>query len=184
MNLTYTHITEFNTDVLVNAKHDIVKDLLNLDLSLGGNIRKSELTGSFINGQNGFIIPYFYSLKNFKTRDSGPLIDPASKKQVNSAYYSADFALKNFLVLSTTGRYDYYSTISKAVGPGIFSPSVSGSFVFSELYHMNGVDLGKVRLSYAQTSNDASAYANTVYYDLNNSINGIPAAGFSSQLPN
>lgn len=184
MNLTNTHITEFNTDVLINAKHDIVKDLLNLDLSVGGNIRKSELTGSFINGQNGFIIPYFYSLKNFKTRDSGPLIDPASKKQVNSAYYSADFAFKNFLVLSTTGRYDYYSTISKAIGPGIFSPSVSGSFVFSELYHMNGVDLGKVRLSFAQTSNDANAYANTVYYDLNNSINGIPAAGFSSQLPN
>lgn len=184
MNLTNTHISEFNTDVLVNAKHDIVDELLNLDLSIGGNIRKSELTGTLINGQNGFIIPYFYSLKNFKTRDSGPLIDPASKKQVNSAYYSADFSLKNYLVVSTTGRYDYYSTISKSIGPGIFSPSVSGSFIFSELYHMNGVDLGKVRLSFAQTSNDANAYANTVYYDLNNSINGIPAAGFSSQLPN
>lgn len=184
MNTSQTHIKEFNTDVLVNAKHSLVKDLLNLDLSIGGNIRKSELTGTFINGQNGFIIPYFYSLTNFKTRDSGPQIDQASKKQVNSAYYSADFSIKNFLVLGTTGRYDYYSTISKAIGPGIFSPSVSGSFIFSELYPMNGVDLGKVRLSFAQTSNDASAYANTVYYSLSNSINGTPAASFSSQLPN
>lgn len=184
MNTSQTHINEFNADVLVNAKHSLVKDLLNLDLSVGGNIRKSELTGTFINGQNGFIIPYFYSLTNFKSRDSGPQIDPAQKKQVNSAYYSADFSVKDFLVLSTTGRYDYYSTISKSVGPGIFSPSVSGSFIFSELYHMNGVDLGKVRLSFAQTSADALAYANTVYYSLNNSINGYPAAGFSSQLPN
>ncbi|WP_205771874.1 SusC/RagA family TonB-linked outer membrane protein [Mucilaginibacter terrenus] len=184
MNTTNTHINEFNADVLVNAKRPIVKDLLNLDLSVGGNIRKSLLEGNFINGQNGFIIPYFYSLTNFSSRDSGPLVDPASKKQVNSAYYSADFSIKDYLVISTTGRYDYYSSISKAIGPGIFSPSVSGSFIFSELHHMNGVDLGKVRLSFAQTSNDALAFANTVYYSLNNSINGTPAASFSSQLPN
>lgn len=184
MNTSKTHINEFNADVLINGKHSLVEDLLSVDLTIGGNIRKSELTGTFINGQNGFIIPYFYSLTNFRSRDSGPQIDPAQKKQVNSAYYSADFSLKDYLVLSTTGRYDYYSTISKSVGPGIFSPSVSGSFIFSELKKMEGVDLGKVRLSFAQTSADALSYANTVYYSLNNSINGFPAAGFSSQLPN
>lgn len=183
LNQTNNQTTEFNTDVLLNAKHSLVKDLLNLDLSLGGNIRKSNLTGTFINGQNGFIIPYFYSLKNFKTRDSGP-VGNLNAIQVNSAYYSADFSVKDFLVLTTTGRYDYYSSIRKSVGPGIFSPSVAGSFIFSELYHMNGLDLGKVRLSYAQTSNDAPAFANTVYYDLNNSIGGLPTAGFSNQLPN
>ncbi|GAA4330346.1 SusC/RagA family TonB-linked outer membrane protein [Mucilaginibacter gynuensis] len=183
MNQTNAQITEFNTDVLVNAKRDIIKDVLNLDLSIGGNIRKTDYTGTFINGQGGFTLPYFYSLKNFKSRDSGPIAD-LSKKQVNSAYYSADFSIKNFLVISTTGRYDYYSTISNSVGPGIFSPSVSGSFIFSEIYHMNNVDLGKVRLSFAQTSNDAPAYANQVYYDLNNAINGVVTGGFSSQLPN
>ncbi|MCC8408287.1 SusC/RagA family TonB-linked outer membrane protein [Mucilaginibacter sp. UR6-1] len=184
MNTTNTHITEFNADVLANAKHYLVKDLLDLDLTIGGNIRKSQLTGNFINGNNGFIIPYFYSLTNFNSRNSGPLVDPASKKQVNSAYYSADFSLKNYLVLSTTGRYDYYSSISSSVGPGIFSPSVSGSFIFSELYPMNGVDLGKVRLSFAQTSGDPNAYANTVYYNLNNSVNGTPTAGYGSLQPN
>lgn len=183
MNQRNEQITEFNTDVLINAKRDIIKDFLNLDLSVGGNIRKTDYIGTFINGQGGFTLPYFYSLKNFKSRDSGP-IGELSRKQVNSAYYSADFSLKDYLVLSTTGRYDYYSTISSSVGPGIFSPSVSGSFIFSELYKMNNVDLGKVRLSFAQTSNDAAAYANRVYYDLNNSINGVPTAGFSSQLPN
>ena len=183
MNQRNEQITEFNADVLVNAKRDIVKDFLNLDLSIGGNIRKSDYTGTFINGQGGFTLPYFYSLKNFKSRDSGPIAE-LSQKQVNSAYYSADFSIKDFLVLSTTGRYDYYSSIGKDVGSGIFSPSVSGSFIFSELYHMNGVDLGKLRLSFAQTSNDAPAFANRVYYDLNNSINGVPTAGFSSQLPN
>ncbi|MFA6086255.1 SusC/RagA family TonB-linked outer membrane protein [Mucilaginibacter sp.] len=182
-----TQTTEFNTDVLINAKHDLVKDLLNLDLSVGGNIRKSNFGGYFINGGNGgFTIPYFYSLTNFASRDSGPLRDDnkPSVKQVNSAYYSADFSIKNFLVVSTTGRYDAYSSISNAVGRGIFSPSVSGSFIFSELYPVTGMDLGKVRLSYSQTSGDPDAYANQVYYNINNSINGIPAAGISTQLPN
>ncbi|QXV67554.1 SusC/RagA family TonB-linked outer membrane protein [Mucilaginibacter sp. 21P] len=177
-------ITEFNTDILLNAKHSLVKDLLNVDFTAGGNIRKSNADGTFIEGQGGFIIPYFYSLTNFGSRNSGPSTDLITNKQVNSAYYSADFSIKDYLVLSTTGRYDYYSTIAKSVGPGIFSPSVSGSFIFSELHKMDGVDLGKVRLSFAQTSNDAAAYSNSVYYNLNNAINGVPTAGFSSQLPN
>lgn len=183
MNQQNNQITEFNADALVNAKHDLVKDFLNVDLSVGANLRKSSFNGTYINGQNGFIIPYFYSLKNFTSRDSGPTND-LSQKEVRSAYYSADFSIKDYLVLSTTGRYDAYSSVSSSVGRGIFSPSVSGSFIFSELYHMNGVDLGKVRLSFAQTSNDPAAFANTVYYDLNNAIHGTPAAGFSSQLPN
>ncbi|NCD72450.1 SusC/RagA family TonB-linked outer membrane protein [Mucilaginibacter agri] len=180
-----TATTEFNADALINAKHDLIKDWVNLDLSVGGNIRKNNYTGTSIAGNGGFIIPYFYSLNNFASRNSGYVSNPVpNKTQVNSAYYSADFAIKDYLVLSTTGRYDTYSSISSSVGRGIFSPSVTGSFIFSDLYKMNGVDFGKIRLSYAQTSNDATAYANQVYYSVNNSINGTPAGGFSQQLPN
>ncbi|RYE29278.1 MAG: SusC/RagA family TonB-linked outer membrane protein [Sphingobacteriaceae bacterium] len=175
---------EFNADILVNAKHDLIKDFLNLDLSLGGNIRKSDFGGTSIGGNGGFIIPYYYSLTNFGSRNATLLPDQTTKKQVNSAYYSADFGIKDYLVLSTTGRYDTYSSISSTVGRGIFSPSVLGSFIFSDLFKIKNVDLGKVRVSYAQTSNDADAYANQVYYNVNNSINGIPAGGFSAQLPN
>lgn len=182
MTQTNTQINELNVDGLINGKHDIVKDLLNLDLTIGGNIRKSTYGGTTISGINGFIIPYFYSLSNFGSRSSGPVQE--ADEQVNSAYYAADFGIKDFLILSTTGRYDAYSSISGSVGRGIFSPSVTGSFIFSDLYHMNGVDFGKIRLSYAQTSGEASPYANQVYYTVNNSINGVPAGGFSTQLPN
>ncbi|RZK67976.1 MAG: SusC/RagA family TonB-linked outer membrane protein, partial [Pedobacter sp.] len=44
MNTSKTHINEFNADVLVNGKHSLVEDLLSVDLTIGGNIRKSELT--------------------------------------------------------------------------------------------------------------------------------------------
>ncbi|MXV51864.1 SusC/RagA family TonB-linked outer membrane protein [Pedobacter sp. HMF7647] len=180
----YGYVTnEINYDALINGRHDLVKNLLNLDLSIGGNIRKSSYDGTSIAGLNGFIIPYYYNITNFSARNARP-IDNNSKKQVNSAYYSADFSFKDYLILSTTGRYDVYSSISEDVGRGIFSPSVSGSFIFSELLNSDKLSYGKARLSYSQTSGDPDAYTNTVYYNVNNSINGVPAGGFSTQLPN
>lgn len=174
-------ITEFNADGLIGVKHDLVKDLLNLDLSVGGNIRKSTYGGTFINANN-LIVPYFYDLSNGLTRTSGN-IQP-NNLDVNSLYYSADFAIKKFLVLSTSGRYDYYSSIASKVGPGIFTPSVSASFIFSDLTHIDGLDFGKIRLAYSKTSAGAVPYANSVYYSVANSINGTSAASFSTQLPN
>jgi TonB-linked SusC/RagA family outer membrane protein len=176
-----TQITEFNADALVGAKHDIVKNLLNLDLSVGGNIRKSNSSGTYVNANN-FILPYFYDLSNGKTRDSGN--QGVSDLQVNSLYYTADFAIKDFLVLSTNGRYDAYSSIANSVGRGIFTPSVSASFIFSDLLHVDGLDFGKLRASYAKTSNSAPTYANQVYYSLNNTIGTINTGSISGQLPN
>jgi TonB-linked SusC/RagA family outer membrane protein len=190
LKIQQTQTTEFNADVLLGAKHDLIKDFLNLDMSVGGNIRKSNYDGIYINANN-LILPYFYDLSNGAQRlsgnigsDSGTLDDDPKRQQVNSAYYTADFSIKNFLVLSTTGRYDYYSSISKALGPGLFTPSVSASFIFSDLTHINGLDFGKLRASYAKTSNPAIPFTNQVYYSVANSINGVPAATFSSQLPN
>jgi TonB-linked SusC/RagA family outer membrane protein len=175
-------ILEVNYDALLGIKHDLVKNWVNLDLSAGASIRKHIDDGTRIDGGGtNFIIPYYYSISNLATQHGTVNYD---ELQTNSAYYTADFAIKDFLVLSTTGRYDTYSTLPNA-NRGIFSPSVSGSFIFSDLYHMNGVDFGKIRLSYAQTSGDAGqAYKDAIYYTLNNTINGIPAAGFNSTLPN
>jgi TonB-linked SusC/RagA family outer membrane protein len=179
-------LKEQNTDVLIGAKHDLIKNWLNLDLSVGANVRKNDLEGTSISGSN-FIIPYFYSLTNFASRSSRPLTaanDGAGPLQTNSAYYTADFAIKDYLVLSTTGRYDTYTTLPSS-NRAIFSPSVSGSFIFSDLYHIDGLDLGKIRLSYAQTSGDAGGVSrDAVYYSVNNAVNGVNTGGFSTTLPN
>jgi len=178
---TTGQVTELNTDVLLGVKHDIVKDLLNFDLSAGGNIRKNSNDTYRIEGQNGFIIPNFYSLTNFGSRNSTYTY---GKTQTNSAYYTADFNFKSYLTISTTGRYDVYSTLRDG-NNGIFSPSVSGSFNFTELAKVPGLDFGKVRVSYAQTSGEPKdAYGTQIYYTVNNAINGVSAGGFAEGLPN
>ncbi|MEZ4903820.1 MAG: TonB-dependent receptor [Spirosomataceae bacterium] len=65
------------------------------------------------------------------------------------------------MFLSVTGRNDWSSTLPVA-NNSFFYPSVSGSFVFSDLPELknklNFLSFGKIRASYAQTGKDAPAY--------------------------
>lgn len=181
MSYNQATITELNSDVLLGVKHDIVKNLLNFDFSGGGNIRTNTVDATKISGANGFIIPNFYSLTNFGSRNSEY---DYSKKQTNSAYYTADFNFKDYLTLSTTGRYDVYSTLPTN-NNSIFSPSVSGSFIFSNLFKVPSLDYGKLRMSYAQTSGEPTdAYGTQIYYTVANSADGKNSGSFSTTLPN
>jgi len=174
-------ITELNSDVLVGVKHDIVKDYLNFDISGGGNIRTNTTDQYTVSGNNGFVIPYFYSLTNFGSRNSKY---EYTQKQTNSAYYTADFNFKDYLTLSTTGRYDVYSTLPEN-NNSIFSPSVSASLIYSNLIKIPALDYGKLRMSYAQTSGEpANIYGTNVYYNVANSTNGLSSGTFSQALPN
>lgn len=170
---------EMNTDALVGIRHKITSDL-DFNLSLGGALRKykDEIVG--VTGDN-FIIPYLYNYTNVVTY--GRTYD-LTNKEAHSAYYNLDLSYKNFLTLTTTGRYDTYSTLP-ASNRNIFVPSVSGSFIFSELVKIPKMSYGKFRASWANASGEPTdAYITQTYYTQQNSINNYIAANFSSALPN
>ncbi len=170
---------EMNIDGLLGINRKLLPDL-NLNMALGANLRKNRAESVGVSG-GSLSIPYLYTLSNTLTKGQSYGFN---ERQVQSAYYTADFDYKNFLTLSTTGRYDIYSTLPSA-NRGIFAPSVSASLVFSELFKVPSLDFGKLRASYAQTSGEAfDAYLTSQYYSLGNTINGVPQGGFSSQLPN
>jgi TonB-linked SusC/RagA family outer membrane protein len=175
-----TQRSELNTDILIGAKHDIVKNLLNFDISGGASLRKNSYEYTKLFG-GPFIIPYFYSYENLAVKNS---LYSYKSSETHSAYYTADFSIKKYLTINNTGRFDAYSTLPQG-HRGIFTPSVSASFIFSELTHIPALDFGKLRISYAQTSGEPSdTYITSQYYTINNSVNGVPAAGFSNILPN
>lgn len=178
-NLSTGQISELNADVLVGAKKNITEDII-ADVSVGANLREGKSESIGING-GPFVIPFFYSYNNVASfgRSYG-----FSQQEVHSAYYTVDFSYKNFLTLSTTGRYDAFSTLPTG-NNSIFTPSVAGSFIFSELARIPNLNYGKLRLSYAQSSGDpAEAYRTSQYYSVGSTINGITTGSFSSQLPN
>jgi TonB-linked SusC/RagA family outer membrane protein len=176
--LAQTERYELNMDALIGASHKITNDL-SFDAIIGASLRQNEEERVKIGG-GPFILPYLYSWNNVQNnnRDYG-----FYETEVHSAYYSLDLAYKNFLTIGTTGRYDAYSTLP-VDNNNIFVPSVSASFIFSELVNIRGLNFGKFRASYATTSNELSrAYQTAVYYSLGNNFNGVPIGNFSTSLP-
>nr|WP_199158133.1 SusC/RagA family TonB-linked outer membrane protein [Pedobacter sp. ASV2] len=149
---------EMNADVLAGYTKQL-SEKFSFETSVGASIRKYN-TDYLGNKGDNFKQPFLYTLTNLATTDF--IIKAPNAKQTNSAYYTADISFLNYLTLSTTGRYDKFSTTNS----GIFTPSISTSFMFSRLLNLTELNFGKLRMSYAQTSGEADPYMTSVYYSI------------------
>ncbi|HVW13684.1 MAG TPA: SusC/RagA family TonB-linked outer membrane protein [Mucilaginibacter sp.] len=176
--------SELNLDLTTGRKFNISKDFT-ANILLGANYRKSQQEYVTASGQN-FATPFLYNIGNLEnlTESYG-----LNHEEYNSLYASADLGYKNFLYLTITGRSDWYSTLA----PGKINytyPSVSGSFVFSELLHIPAMDMGKLRLSYADVGGEAEGPYQTLQgYAIQGTLT-VPAGTFpvgvagSTTVPN
>ncbi len=175
--------TELNMDGLIGVSKNLTTDL-KLDALVGANLRKNKSEYQRVAGSN-FVLPYLYTLSNVLNVNTNPSDNyKFSQSEVHSAYYSADLEYKNFLTLTTTGRYDKYSTLPSGNNE-VFTPSVSAGFIFSELVNIPSISFGKLRASWAKTSGEpGEPYKTAVYYSLGSAFNGTPTGSFSTDLPN
>lgn len=176
--------SELNLDALLGVSHKLTSDL-QLDATLGGNSRRNLYENIGISG-HPFVIPNLYTPNNVLNFDRSY---DYNQRRVHSGFYSLDFSYKNFLSVSTTGRYDAFSTLYNSEIPksqrNVFTPSVSGSFLFSQLVSVPAISYGKIRASYAKTSGEPqNAYQTAVYYSVGSAINGTSTGSFSGTLPN
>lgn len=110
--------------------------------------------------------------------------DANSKKRLVGVYGEFRASWRNQLYLTVTGRNDWSSTLP-VENRSYFYPSVSGSWVFSELIKKNtAFTFGKVRASWARVGKDANAYATLTYLAPNYNYNGIPMVGNDYVLGN
>lgn len=170
--------TELNFDGLIGLNKTFSD--LSLDAIVGGNIRKNQYEKVSIGG-SPFVLPYLYSWNNVVNFNRNYEV---ANTEVQSAYYSIDLGYKGILNLSTTGRYDVYSTLPSS-NRSIFTPSVTGAFIFTDLLNVSSLSFGKVRASYAKTSGEpTTAYGTAIYYGVGNAYNGVATGNFSDELPN
>ncbi|HOL29225.1 MAG TPA: TonB-dependent receptor, partial [Paludibacteraceae bacterium] len=81
-----------------------------------------------------------------------------SQRRLIGVYGNLDVSFKDMLFLNITGRNDWSSTLP-ANNRSFFYPSISGSFLFSELIQNKDVlSYGKLRASFARTGKDADPY--------------------------
>ena len=155
------NVTELVHDLMVTASHKFNEDFEG-SLMIGNNIRQrqtNELSSS-TNASGGLVVPGWYNLAN----SNGPVNisnDYMSKRRLIGLYADLNLSYKSFLFLQSTARNDWSSTLPTQ-NNSFFYPSVSGSFVFSELLKDSKVSdiltYGKIRSSWAQVGNDTDPY--------------------------
>lgn len=140
---------ENNTDVLLSMDKNITPNI-NISGLIGGNLRtylfnESYATTNYLNA------PGVYNFAN--SRGPVQVYDYTAPMQIGSGYYSFDFSYKNYVTLSTTGRYDKFSTFYSGNNGG-FYPSVSVSTVLNDYLPIpEAISFLKLRGSYANVKN-------------------------------
>lgn len=156
-----TSFTERNWELLLGMNKDLGSDFT-LSVNAGGNIMTQHTDNNDIIG-DGVVIPGLEVINNTSTKTVSVT---QSDKRINSLFATAELGYKRFLYLNATGRNDWFSTLSLKDN-SYFYPSVSGSFVFSELFSMPSfIDFGKLRAGYASVGGDTDPYQLALTYGL------------------
>lgn len=103
--------------------------------------------------------------------------DATTRKRLVGAYGEIGASYKDILYITLTGRNDWSSTLP-IQNRSYFYPSVSGSFIFTQLLPANNIlTFGKLRASWAQVGKDANAYATLTYVNSPITIGSYTAIG-------
>ncbi|PSL47804.1 TonB-linked SusC/RagA family outer membrane protein [Chitinophaga niastensis] len=160
----YGHGTErdnaSNLDFLGTLHKDkMFNNTISAKFSVGGTIYQRDMYGMF-NYNDNWAIPYVYSLNDGTFLDNPhPVVESQLRKKMNSVYSFLNLSYKDFLYLDVTGRNDWSSALPKGQW-SYFFPSFAGSFVFSDLLHIDPAVLsfGKIRAAWAQAAVDPAPY--------------------------
>lgn len=171
--------TNVNADFLVGASKKFNK--FSVDASFGGNTFRVK-NHNFSENASNLTVRDFFSIANGVTKT--PTYG-FSQTRTNSLYGLAEFGYNSMFYLNFTGRTDWFSVLNPKYNSK-FYPSVSGSFVFSELLKdLKWLTYAKLRGSWAQvgSSNGVNAYDGLLTYSIGtNQFNGQTTASIT--LPN
>lgn len=172
------NVSEIVHDLMVTATHEFNEDWSG-SLMLGNNIRQRYTNNSSVgtNASGGMVVPGWYNLSN----SNGPLdlIDDSwARRRLVGIYADLNVSFRNYLFLQATARNDWSSTLPKK-NNSFFYPSVSGSFVFSELMQNKSIlNYGKVRANWAQVGADTDPYQLLSVFNRGEVLSGFGSTTF------
>lgn len=147
----YTQI--LNNDFMITATRNIMPDL-EMKVILGHNIYQRYVEYNGFTGKE-LTVRDLYVPSNVASKTPS---FSSSLKRLVGVYGDVGFAYKNLLYLNITGRNDWSSTLP-IENRSYFYPSVSSSFVFSELIPTNNIlTFGNLRLNWANVGSDEAPY--------------------------
>jgi len=142
-----------NNDFIISAEHKLTSDL-GLKALAGVNHFETYYRRDQADAQ-ALTVDQLYTFSNAATVTNS---NTSNKKRIIGVYGEIDLSYKNFLYLSATGRNDWSSTLPVA-NQSYFYPSVSSSFVFTEVIPKSKIlSYGKLRASWANVGSDTDPY--------------------------
>ncbi len=163
---------ETNADFLVSATKEF--NNIGVNLTAGGNQMNRSMDVNSVQVTD-FVVRNLYTVQNGRSKD--PTYN-YSERAVNSLYGSAEISFNNLLYLNGTVRNDWFSTLSPE-NRSILYPSVSASFLFSELLKSSSewLNFGKLRAAYAEVGSDTDVppYADVLFYSVNSNLASNPS---------
>ncbi|OYD40384.1 SusC/RagA family TonB-linked outer membrane protein [Sphingobacterium cellulitidis] len=152
---------ESNTDALLSFNDKINEDF-SIRASLGGNLMRRDLKEN-IGLARGLTSPGVYKLSNAST---SPFADNTiTQKEIQSIFGMVNLGWREMIFVDLTARNDWSSTLPSN-NRSYFYPSVSSSFVLSEMLEMpSSISFAKLRFSWAQVGNDADPYQTIKYFN-------------------
>ncbi|ARS36679.1 SusC/RagA family TonB-linked outer membrane protein [Pontibacter actiniarum] len=174
--------SETNFDLMANVNKDLNEDF-SLSGTIGTNLRDTKLSTIRATTNGGLVIPKLYSLSN----SASPILAPVeveTRQRVNGYFASATLGYKELAFLDLASRVDQSSTLPTDNNT-YFYPSISGSFVFSELFEPTyGFTYGKIRANYAEVGNMAQPLSVYTTYSLIAPYGSQPLASVNSTRNN
>ncbi len=147
---------QINNDLIATFDRDDLVEDFKFKLIVGGNINQRFFESTNTEAVN-LTIDQLYTYTNAASKN--PVL-AYNKKRMMAVYGDLGISYRDFLYLNITGRNDWTSTLPFA-NRSYFYPSVSGSFIFSELLKEKNIDwltFGKLRASWASLGSDLDAY--------------------------
>ncbi len=159
----------FTSNFTINARQKV--GAFNLSALAGHNYEQTTYRKN--QQQAAGLLSNFMSINNANA-DNQTFSNYESTKRLYSFYGELSASWKNMAFVSVTGRNDWSSTLSEE-NRSFFYPSVSGSFVVSELFPdmlKDKFSFAKIRASWSQVGKDAPVYQTATYVNVVSTIGG------------
>ncbi len=180
---TYTTTSkEDNYEGILSYNQNFAGDKISVSATAGGNMRNDEVRTYFQQTVGGLTTPGFYNIAASKDRPN--ISNRLFNRKVNSVFANASFGYGNFAYVDVSARNDWSSTLP-AANNSYFYPSISGSFVFTELLPQNDIlSFGKIRAGFAKVGTDVGPYNINPIFGTGNPYGSNPVQVIPSTLLN
>lgn len=174
-----------NSDLLLTGSRKFNR--FQAEYLAGGTINFNRDDNLYAATNGGISVPGFFSIK---ASVNPPIANQSLyRKQINSVYGRLVLSWNSLIYLEGTGRNDWSSTLAEAKR-SYFYPSVSGSFIISQLLPQTRtwLDMLKLRGAYVVAKNIPNVYAINSSFGINNAtwntLNGatVPSSLYPSDI--